>query len=324
MHRDLISQAIATAHGLPASTGWGCPELEAAKAKAEMQLEMEYHNAHPRYSEIHWNHIPTSRDCREDIQEVIDGVAELQMPLELYTGKGFGYFYNKDGTMDHYEHDLYKIAWKNEGHEVQFDFIVPEDVPFAERKKHWDRGRVKGRFYTVATSEQGSFWRAKNFWGMMKDLFLEHLGYNSWVGTATWSINSEIKNQPANKQDDWRWGFSYVGVDKALNPIWINNLLLFYYRLNFVANPYAHENTDDLLADREVSLLGDAAAKRTREMLGEKGWRELTKYNKANASKWKRLQRQRMKRVDKEELEHKKKIALEQIIERQLLIDKHW
>ena len=323
MHRDIISQAIATAHGLPASTGWECPELEEAKAKAQMQLDMAYHNAHPRYSEIHWNDIPTSRDCREDMQEVIHAAAELKLPLELFTGKGFGYFYNKDGTMDHYEHDLYKIAWKNEGHEVQFDFIVPEDVQFAERKKHWDRGRVKGRFYTVATSEQGSFWRAKKFWGMMKVLFLEHLGYNSWVGTATWSINSEIKNQPANKQDDWRWGFKFLGVDKALNPIWINALVLFYYRMGLWPIP-TRMNTPMIYWLIVKFLCWATQQPNAHANCSVERLARVDKIQQSKRQQMEALQRQRMKRVDKDELEHKKKIALEQIIERQLLIDKHW
>ena len=324
MHLDSISQAIAQAHGTPLFASWEPPELAEAKAKAEQMLMMKDWNAHPHYVEKIWNDHPLGKTYLEEIQEIIEAIAALDLPLKVYSGTGLGYVYtDKHGSTDHFEHELHKVVWPAEGHEIEFIFLPPDDVAKEDRIPHESKGRVKGRMYTVETPRQGSYFKCKRFWQMMKELFLEHCGYNSWQGRATWSINSEIKAQPSCKTQDWRWQASFQGVDSSGNPIYINKLMLMYLRMGFVANPYGIWGDDRGCAqdEREVLLLSDAATQRTKDWLGDEAWQELTKYDQRNASAWRKLQKQRMKNVDPAELEERKKIVLEAYIETQKTLD---
>jgi hypothetical protein len=213
-----------------------------------------------------------------------------------------------------------------EGNSLQFDI---EEFELDEPAKPFvNYGKIHATMYEVETQRQGNYYSAKRFIiGKIKRLLLDHIGYNTLWGRATWSINTEVKGNPS-KEDDWRWQFAFVGWDSQLRAIYINKLVLFYYRMGYVADPYqavdALDGVIHPLEQRTVVLLSDAAWERIKDWMPAEGFYELTKYGSDNYRGWRDTQRQRAKEISPKEQEERKRQALAECIEDQRTLDLLW
>ena len=322
----MIQGVLGGSYGLPMHDQFISPEIEEAKEKALKTQEQLYHNSHNYWLKKEWDTARLGSTCEPLIQEILDGIDELGLPLTIHMGKGYGYYYAALDKTEEMEGRLYKITNKELGHHLQFSIRHDEDVCEFERERHVSYGRIHGDMYWVDTERQGSYFNCKRFLKkQLAPLFLEHLGYSSIYGTAMCSAGTEIRSGAQKREDDWRWMPRYVGLDEALNPIFINGLQFFYLMLGYTNNPYeinaCHEGDMDNLQAKSVNLLSKAASKRTREWLGEDAWDELTKYNEERMPEWRKITRQRESLVDKDELEKKKATVLADMIERQILYE---
>ena len=116
-----------------------------------------------------------------------------------------------------------------------------------------------------------------------------------------------------------------LGLDASLRPIYLNKLYLFYLRMGFVADVRQMWDVQDGKLDpmvaRDVYFFSDEAEKGLRGLLTEEAWNELTKYNRNRLHEWNAIQKERLAKVNKKELEELKELTLKSMCERQREID---
>jgi hypothetical protein len=329
MKIDFLSETIngimGGGHGAgPSSVG---PELEAVQQKAIRLIEQQRHNDNLGWYKKEWDTARLGSSCDPLMQEIIDGIEALALPLEVHMGIGYGWGYAALDQAEEYQSRLVKISNPALGHHLQFSIEHDGFYDF-ERVKHQTYGRVRGDLYWVDTERQGSYYNCKTFLKkQIAPLLLEHLGYNSIFGTAMWSINTAVKGNP-NKDMDWRWRPSYSGLDSDLRPIYMSGLKKFYLCLGYVSNPneIRQEQEGELHQDdvKSVNLMSAAAAQRTKEWLGDEAYDELTKYEETRLPEWRRITRAREAELGKEKLEAAKATVLSQLIKRQMIVDDMW
>ena len=329
MRRDTINDMIDGVLGggspKPQNDTWVSPEIEEAKLKALKYYEAISHNYNNHWIKKEWDTARLGSTSDPEIQEVLDAIEALGLPLQVHLGKGYGYYYADIDKVEDMEGRLYKISNPQLGHHLQFSIDHDGFFDF-ERKRHKTYGRVSGDLYWVETERQGSYYNSKTFLTkQLAPLFLEYIGYNSIYGTAMVAANTEIRSAPATIEDDWRWLPKYVGLDEALNPIFLPSLQYFYMLLGYTMNPNeilaCEKGEMHSLQAKSVNLLSKAARRRTKKWLGQEGYDELTKYDESNLREWRKITRQREALLDREELEQRKAYVLADLIERQKAYD---
>jgi hypothetical protein len=303
------------------------PEVQQIRQRAHEKCSKIWDNGHLLLREQQFDNPPLTSSADIRVQEILDVIRRLDLPLQLYEGEGRGYYWT-GADLENKEifiMPLMKLRNETMGHEIQFHIEEIEDM---EPQPHVAYGHIRVTMYVVDTHKQGSFYRCKQFIReQVGRLLLEEIGYNSLWGDATWSINSEIRGNP-RKEDDFRWQYRFAGWDGTLMPIFINGLVMLYYRMGYVPDPYQLDAVFDgelnALEQRKVILLSEAAKERTREWVGNEAWFELTKYWTENQPQWRELQREREAQMTAEEMEEKKRLALEQIIYQRQVLDDLW
>lgn len=306
---------------------WRPPELIRLLDEVAEFQQRKWDNGHLILRERRFDEAPCmSTPCKRS-QEMVDAIKALNMPLKLYEGEASGHYWTGDKLDKKETFTIPQLMLKDEeGNSLQFDI---EEFEMDEPAKPFvNYGKIHATMYEVETQRQGNYYSAKRFIiGKIKRLLLDHLGYNTLWGRATWSINTEVKGNPA-KEDDWRWQFAFVGWDSQLRAIYINKLVLFYYRMGYVADPYQASDVIDgqihPLEQRTVVLLSDAAWERTKDWMPEDAFYELTKYNQDNYKGWQKLQRQREQEISPKEQHERKEQALVECIEDQQTLDMLW
>jgi hypothetical protein len=322
-----IMNIIKNAQHQAGADEWRPPELMRLIDEVADFQQRKWDNEHLILRERRFDEAPCVATPCKRTQEIIDAIKALNMPLTVFEGEASGHYWTGDKLSKKEPFSIPQVMIKDEhGNRLEFDieeFELDEPAqPFV------NYGKIHATMFTVETQRQGSYYSAKRFIiGKIKRLLLDHIGYNTLYGRATWSINTEVKGNPA-KEDDWRWQFQFVGWDSKLNAIFINKLVLFYYRMGYVADPY--QATDVIegqlhpLAQRTVVLMSDAAMERIKDWMPEEGFYELIKYNKDNAAEWRKLQRQREKELSPKEQEEAKAAVLASCIADQHRLDELW
>lgn len=327
MQHDIINQAINAAQGFdPMADPFASSELLAIQSKAIDQYVREHENRRLNIRKLTFPNAPSAITSCRRTQEIIDAIKDEGLALKVYEGEGLVTYWTGEDLSKKESFTIPQIRIKDDrGNSLTFDY---EEFDIDDPKPFENYGKIHTTMYEVERQRQGSYYKAKRFIiGKIKPLLLDKLGYNTMWGRATWSINTKVKGDPA-KEDDWRTHFAFVGWDSKLMPIYINKLVLMYFRMGFIADPYqAFEVMDGhlhALEQRTVVLLSEAAKKRTHEWLGEEAWSEFNKYSASNVGKWKKLQREREKEISPEDQRTMKAQALAQRMEEQNLIDEMW
>lgn len=320
---DVIKSAINTANlalGVDDVPFLGLEEIQQETAEKVLKLE---HNARPVRDEAVFSDIPLGKTSDERIQEILDGISDMHLPLRLYEGEARCHVWTGKNlqTKEHFTTPIWLIRNDELGHELEIQIEPIGDEP------HYKYGHVKGLLYRVDVERQGSFWNAKKFIReQIGELFLEHIGYNTIYGQAMWSFETNEKGNPENdKQLSWRWQPRFAGWDSKLNPIFISGLMLFYYRLGYIADVtelIAIENGEMYpYQQRNVTLLSEAGKGRVREWVGDEAWADLTKYWFENRFEWNEIQKAREEQIPPDEREKRKKEVYEQVVEQQTITD---
>jgi hypothetical protein len=135
-----------------------------------------------------------NEELSEDSNEIVKAVKSENREFKVFKGKGFIPRINLK-TKDQYfeERDLIKIRDDKNGFTFQFSRNLQQEA------KH-----IYVVFLERDTLLQGNFYEAKKFiHGPLSRIFFDALGFDSLMGKAVWSSNSEVRNSKA-RDTDWR------------------------------------------------------------------------------------------------------------------------
>jgi hypothetical protein len=135
-----------------------------------------------------------NEELSEDSNEIVKAVKSENREFKVFKGKGFIPRINLK-TKDQYfeERDLIKIRDDKNGFTFQFSINLQQEA------KH-----IYVVFLERDTLLQGNFYEAKKFiHGPLSRIFFDALGFDSLMGKAVWSSNSEVRNSKA-RDTDWR------------------------------------------------------------------------------------------------------------------------
>ena len=268
------------------------PELSEAIHKHDQWMAKNWENQNPYLYGETFSSKPITQSNNKRIQTIIDGIKTLGIPLKLYKGNAKSHCWEGDQLENKTTKtiDQWKIT-NEENHILRFDLDDDDGM-----------GRVHVVMYEVDQHEQGSWISCKRFWhDQLKPILLEHCGFSSIWGRATYSIDHPVRGNPT-KAKDWRRSFKFMGYDSRLRPIFVNKLWLFYMRLGFIPSPaeiiQVEQGLIDVLEAKEIHLLSDQIAQGIKAEIGGAAWSELTKFDVRRIKEWNAIQRKRITQVD--------------------------
>jgi hypothetical protein len=330
MRGDTISNCINDALGYAShNADFLSPDLASIIAQQEETKIRQLENEHLVYEGEVFNDCPLGGHYNEKIQKIIDCLKDLDLPLKLYSGHCYLRYWggSKLDKLIEKEVEQFKLI-NNEGQSLRFDLgfsLCAGGAQTDEASDDDESDRVHAVMYQVEEDAQGSFFKCNRFWHQqLKPLLLDRCGFKSIWGRATWSSNTFTRGRPS-KEFDWRWQYVCTGLDSSLRPIYLNKLYLFYLRMGFVADVRqmwdVMDGKLDQMAARDVYFFSDEAEQELRGLLTEEAWNELTKYNRNRLHEWRAIQKERMTKVNKKELDELKELTLKSMYERQREID---
>ena len=161
----------------------------------------------------------------ESGNEVVDAIKKENDDFKVYKGKGFiprVCLRTKGKYFD--ERELFKLRDDKNGFTFQFSLM-----------KHEEARHIYVVFLEKDTHLQGNFYEAKRFiQGPLSRIFFDTLGFDSLMGRAVWSSNSEVRNS-RKRETDWRDSKRvalYGGTRKRHFPL--TGLQKFYLLCGFV------------------------------------------------------------------------------------------
>lgn len=280
------------------------PEVREARERYESLKAKHNENQNLYLYGEQFNEPALSSSPNTKIQNIINGINALGLPLDLYQGTAmFHYWEGKHlETKTTKKITQYKLI-NDDNHILRFDLD--------------ERNRVHIVMYQVAPAEQGSWLRCKRFWhDQVKPLLLERCDFSTAYGRAVASLD-----HPVRTQKDWRTEFKFVGWDNNQRPLFIRKLTLFYLRLGFIISPdqiIAVQNGEMSWHDAtEVHFCSDKTTDYLREAMGEEVFSDITKYDARRAREWAVIQRQRSKQINPAKAEQVKRSALASLIQRE-------
>ena len=166
--------------------------------------------------------------CKEEVSEVDNEIVKAvkceNREFKVYKGKGYIPRINLK-TKDQYfeERDLIKIRDDKNGFTFQFSINLQQEA------KH-----IYVVFLERDTLLQGNFYEVKKFiHGPLSRIFFDVLGFDSLMGKAVWSSNSEVRNSKA-RETDWRDSKRTAYYESRNKKVPVTGLQKFYLLCGFV------------------------------------------------------------------------------------------
>lgn len=126
--------------------------------------------------------------------EIVKAIKKENEDYKVYKGKGYIpriSIKTKEKYFD--ERDLFKIRDAKNGFTFQFSLM-----------SHGEARHIYVVFLEKDTHLQGNFFEVKRFInGPISRIFFDSLGFDSLMGRAVWSSNSEVRNS-SKRETDWR------------------------------------------------------------------------------------------------------------------------
>ena len=123
-------------------------------------------------------------------------------------------------------------------HQLLFSQMREHLVGLARQSRLMSLTSVEQLFYVVFferdTLLQGNFYEAKKFiHGPLSRIFFDALGFDSLMGKAVWSSNSEVRNSKA-RETDWRDSKRTAYYESRNKKVPVSGLQKFYLLCGFV------------------------------------------------------------------------------------------
>jgi hypothetical protein len=291
---DFLERVLANDFSANAKTLNTFDPIAREKARAFEPTRRAIHNLSPPIARYGFSEECCRKHQNPFVSKILKALRKSGLEgYSLHCGKAFSTRYSGPNLSLVEEASEEIFETRNTGQGFRLQFRIVEETAFGPC--------LHVLFLIREKNEQGSFFAVKRM--LVAELWkrvLEPAGFAFLYGRAVWSGNSEIRHScPRSK--DWREVLCYVGLDKALQPILIPGLRLFYYRLGFVQMDPLGQG----IPSEYVALLSEATEQKIRDSVGVGGWNELTRFDLSNARSWKERVSEREALLGHEELENR-------------------
>lgn len=270
----------------------GFDPLARERSKVLEPVRRQLHNETPPITRYSYSETACTKHHDPFVSKILRALRKTGLQgYRLHTGRAFSVRYY--GPSLQYEEEVseevFEIRNKDQGFCLQFRIVEVNALGPA----------IQTLFLVRETAQQGSFHAIKRM--LVGDVWKQILapaGAALIFGRSVWSENSEIRHAcPRSK--DWREVPVYVGLNKALQPIFLTGIQLFYLRLGFVPMNFFVPT----MGQEYMALLSSATEAQIKQTISPHDWGELTKFRPESRKRWRQIVAEREACLDEDELQ---------------------